>query len=434
MAEPEASTSPAPAAPPAQQHPGTRPPRARRRRWILGAVGVSALAGAGLWIAVHRIPWMGPLVAGGLRAVIGTENVTDLEETAYAVEDRILRLFRGNEPPKTYWEVPEEAPAPAAPAASLTAAVALSAPTARASSGVVPALFRPKDVGPSHEAWSAPGDGRWVPIVDHARPDEPPRLYKTLLHPDPSRSWAELFVVAVDLSRVDLHLMAGSREPAATTKEGETLARPAKIPEAHHEHLLAAFNGGFMTEHGKWGMRLDDVTVVPPRDKGCTVALYRDDRVRIAPWTALAADEAGMRWWRQAPSCMAVGGELHPALRAPNVRNWGATLDGNTVIRRSAVGMDRDGKVLFVAISNHTTATAIALGLRHAGAWDVAQLDVNWSYPKFLLYEPGEDGALKAVALASGFEFSEDEYIRKRSRRDFFYLTRKPSAPPAAAP
>ena len=67
-----------------------------------------------------------------------------------------------------------------------------------------------------------------------------------------------------------------------------------------------------------------------------------------------------MRWLRQTPSCMVDEGELHPLLRAPEVRNWGATLDGNTVIRRSAVGLDRDGKVLFVAISNHTTAPAIA--------------------------------------------------------------------------
>jgi hypothetical protein len=54
-------------------------------------------------------------------------------------------------------------------------------------------------------------------------------------------------------------------------------------------------------------------------------------------------------------------------------------------------------------------------------------MDVNWSYPKFVLFEP-RDGSLvrKAVALASGFEFSEDEYIRKKARRDFFYLMRKP--------
>ncbi|WP_438001814.1 hypothetical protein WMF26_21070 [Sorangium sp. So ce185] len=417
----EASNTPAQAGHSAPQRPDALQRRRRLRRWVLGSLAVSGLAGVGLWIAVHRIPWMGPLVANGLRSVIGAENVTALEETAYGVEDRVHQLLRKNEPPKTYWEVPEPAPAPAAPAAEASAAV-------------VAAAFRPKDVGPSHAAWPAPGDGQWVPIVDRARPGDPPRLYKTLIHPDPHRSWAELFIVAVDLSGVDVHLMAGSREPAATTEEGKTYERPAKIPEADHERLLAAFNGGFMTEHGQWGMRIDGVTLVRPRENGCTLALHGDGRMQIAPWARMAAEEGAMRWWRQTPSCMVDEGELHPALRVPEVRNWGATLDGNTVIRRSAVGLDRDGKVLFVAISNHTTAPAIALGLRHVGATAVAQLDVNWSYPKFLLYEPGEGGALMPVALASGFEFSEDEYIRKRSLRDFFYLTRKPAAPSAGKP
>jgi hypothetical protein len=73
-----------------------------------------------------------------------------------------------------------------------------------------------------------------------------------------------------------------------------------------------------------------------------------------------------------------------------------------------------------------------AEAMRHAGAVDVAQLDVNWSYPKFVLFEPKEPGGpRKAVALASGFEFSEDEYIRKKARRDFFYLVRKAQAAPA---
>jgi hypothetical protein len=396
-----------------------RRPRARLRRWFLGAVVGALLAAFGLWIAVHRIPWMGPLVANGLRAAIGSENVTRLEETAYAVEDRVNRIWRKNEPPKVYWEVPEPEPQadPLRPPASATEPKA-AAPA-----------FRPKDVGPMHASWSAPGDGRWVPIVDDRRSGEPPRLFKTLLHPDPNRSWTELFVVAVDLPSVDLHLMAGSREPAATTEEGKTYERRAKIPPADYDRLLAAFNGGFMTEHGKWGMRIDGVTLVGAREQGCTIALYRDGHLRIAPWTALRDSEGEMQWWRQAPSCMYDQGDLHPLLRSAGVRNWGATLDGDTAIRRSAVGLDPEGKVLFVGISNHTTAPAIAQGMRHAGAWNVAQLDVNWSYPKFLLFLPGEAGSgLQPAALASGFEFSEDEYIRKRSLRDFFYLTRKAPA------
>jgi hypothetical protein len=174
-------------------------------------------------------------------------------------------------------------------------------------------------------------------------------------------------------------------------------------------------------------MKVDGVTLVKPREKACTVAMYEDGKVEIATWKTIADTEPRLKWYRQAPGCMYEDGEMHIGLRDPNSPAWGATLDGETVIRRSAIGLDKSKQVLYVGLSNSTTAHAIAIGMHHAGAVDVAQLDVNWSYPKFVLFEPGEAGPERlAVPLAEGFEFSEDEYIRKRSYRDFFYLVRKP--------
>src|SRR5690606_28946328 len=83
-----------------------------------------------------------------------------------------------------------------------------------------------------------------------------------------------------------------------------------------------------------------------------------------------------------------------------------------------------DGKILYVGISNHTTAKVMAAGMFHAGAASVAQMDVNWSYPKFVTYELHKDDLLYPVALADGFEFSDKLYLRERSMRDFFYLAR----------
>jgi hypothetical protein len=74
-------------------------------------------------------------------------------------------------------------------------------------------------------------------------------------------------------------------------------------------------------------------------------------------------------------------------------------------------------------ISIATTARALATGMQHAGAHDVAQLDVNHSYPKFVLYRGGAGEALTAVR---GFMVDRDEYVRKPSTRDFFYVTVKP--------
>jgi hypothetical protein len=196
--------------------------------------------------------------------------------------------------------------------------------------------------------------------------------------------------------------------------------------------VLAAFNGGFKTEHGQYGMAVDGLTYVRPKNSACAVALYKDDSMRIATWEKLAAGEPEMAFWRETPVCMYEDGVLHWRLADPNLaKKWGATLDGETVIRRSAIGISGDRSVLFVSISNHTTARVIADGVEHAGAVTVAQLDVNFSYPKFVTYEKpkhpeaGSPPKRIAIPLADGFEFSEDEYIREASRRDFFYLMPK---------
>ena len=89
--------------------PKTKPKARRRRVLTTVALAVPVLA-VGLWIAVHKIPWLGPLVANTLRAVVGTDNVAKLEDFAYGVEDRFNRWYRKNDKPKAYWEVPAEEP------------------------------------------------------------------------------------------------------------------------------------------------------------------------------------------------------------------------------------------------------------------------------------------------------------------------------------
>ena len=400
----------------------TRTSRWSKRKIALIVVVFSTpLLILGLWIAVHTLPWMGPLVANTLRATIGKENVTKLEDFVYAIEDRVNRTIKSGDAPRTYWKVPKKktssAPIAAAPVKSANTEEEQAAPAA------LPA-FAPVDPGPAHDAWSAEGDGQWVPMVDPRRPEESPRMFKTLLHPDSSRSWSELFVVAVDLRQVAVMPVMGYQEPRSDKPEAQDYQRPAKIPARHYDALLAAFNGGFMAEHGSYGVYFDGITFLDPKDEACTLAAYFDGSYQVASWERISGRKDEMRWFRQAPNCMYEDGEMHPFLKVHRAKKWGATLDGNTVIRRSAVGMSRDGKILYVGISNHTTAKVMAAGMHHAGAENVAQMDVNWSYPKFVTYELGKDELLHPVALADGFEFSDKLYLRERSMRDFFYLAR----------
>ncbi len=189
--------------------------------------------------------------------------------------------------------IPQLVPAAAAPAESPeeTAAGSAAAPT-----------FTPRDVGPIR-AGGPDTDGRWSPVsVENDAGSG--AMWKAVLHPDKSHPSAELFVVAIDLSRGRLHSVAGESEPVTEVPSAKGYARGAVVPPDRRDVLLAAFNGGWKGEHGHYGIKVDGVTLVKPREGACTIAAYEDDSLRIAPWADVAADEPRTRLLRQTPACM----------------------------------------------------------------------------------------------------------------------------------
>jgi hypothetical protein len=399
-----------------RSNPGRKRKDSRLRRMVKRTLVVLAIATPLsmllLWYAIHRIPWLGPRLADAARIVLGPRAVSWLEDRAYRIEDRYNRWSKKGEAPHAHWEVPDapdvkepDAPdggAPADPQAG----------------------FRPKKIGPLFASVAAKGDGVWVPVPDPERPGEPPRIYKTLIHPDQSRSWAELFVVAMDAHRVRVAAVAGTKEPAATTTAGAAYRRTGLVPERDRNDLLMAFNGGFKTEHGQLGMRVDGVTLVPARKTACTVAAYKDGALKIASWKEIEPDSASAVFWRQGPACMLENGTLHPGLASDTNASWGSAVGGDTVIRRSALGLSPDGATIFMGISNYTTARALALGMQHVGAADVVQLDVNWSYPHVVVFRPNKNGKPRAELLFDGFVYQPLAYTVNGSERDYFYVTR----------
>ncbi len=374
---------------------------------MLLAVAATPIATFG---AAHAFPGFGPWAADSLRAVVGTERVAQLEDTVYSVRDSVNQVTRAGERPQAYWDVPAgddvqeiEPYLPAAPAAV-----------------PLPPAFAPTPVRVPFPEVSAAGDGVWIEVSK-----KQPSLKKTLIHPDPQRTWAELFVVAVDLTQVQLEWVPGLHEPESAAARSNEFRRTGRIPSEAESTLVAAFNGGFKTQHGKFGAEINGTTLVAPRNHSCTLAQTRDGNLRLGTYEDLDTDQE-FRWLRQTPGCMIENGVIHPGLARDDTKNWGATLEGGTVIRRSAIGLSADGQTLFVGISNDTTARALALGMQSAGAHTVAQLDVNYSYPKFVLFD-GKTSEPTPRSLVEGFVVHENQYLRAESR-DFFYLTKNPSS------
>lgn len=387
----------------------------RRGGRLLAFLAGTSVATAALWVAVHEIPWLGPALAEGARSVVGPGPVAWAEDVAYGAADRARLLVGGDEAPKTYWEpAPTAAPAPEGPVVTASARTAPAGPLPQP----------PPAAEPPFPRVAATGDGAWIPMMAPGGAG-PAAMWKTLLHPDPKRPFAAVAVVAVDLQAVDLHVVPGTDEPK-TAPNLAPIERPGVVASEHHDRLLAAFNGGFRAMHGNYGMAVGGKTILPPRDIACTVALLPEGRIAIRTWKEIASQEKEMLAYRQTPPCLVEQGKPNPALLEEFNRNWGATVGGDTIIRRSALGLSADGRHLFYALGDAVTAQSIGRAMQVAGAHDAAQLDVNYSYPKFVLFEQNPSGApLASSPLLPDLKFTPTEYVGGGQERDFFYLTRQ---------
>lgn len=401
---------------PAPKPPAPAKKKSRWGRRLLWVAGGTTVGVAALWTAIHEVPGFGPWIADTGRSILGQAAVAWIEDTAYGIADDINQLRYKDEKPKTYWEAPTDAPpvATAAPTPSVSAsASATAAPTIEP-----PAPFEPPVASVATEV-----DGKWIPMADAS--GQAPAMWKTLVHPDAKRSFAAVAIVAIERKLIDLHLVAGKVEPSSAAVPMDR--RPALVPESDQAELVAAFNGGFKAQHGHWGMMLDGETYVAARDVGCTIALMKDGSLRIGTWKdVLQPAEGDMRWYRQTPPCLVENGEIHKALESEYAKGWGAAVGGETVIRRSALGLDATGRYLYFGLGDALTAQSLARAMKAAGSVSAAQLDVNYAYPRFLVYErPNGETPKAKSAIIPDIKFRLAEYVGEPALRDFFYLTRK---------
>lgn len=352
---------------------------------------VVGVTGAAAWVAVHELPWFGPWAADAARAVVGPHAVAWVEDVVYGAEDAVNVVVRGDDPPKTFWAAPTS-----------------DAASARASSA--PAPF-----APPHESVRAVGDGEWIAM--RATTDvHPIAMYKTLVHPDPKRPYAAVAVVAMDLDALALTLVAGTEEPASDAIAAEK--RPGLVHRDDRDAVVAVFNGGFKAVHGGYGMKIGADVFLPMRPGACTIALDRGE-VSIGTWAGVNAPVL-----RQTPACLVEHGEPNARL-SDDAKAWGASVSGDTIIRRSALGLSSDRRTLFYGLGDAVSARSLGEAMHVAGAADVAELDVNQAFPRFLLVERSA-GALEVSApLLPDIRYSPSDYVGKPSTRDFFYVRRR---------
>jgi hypothetical protein len=265
---------------------------------------------------------------------------------------------------------------------------------------------------------SLEGEGAWTPYIQDATGATV--AYRTFLQPDPQRPYVVVGVVAFDLTRTRLHYVLGTNEPSVP----DVPKPPGVIPSADRlaGTLLAAFNGGFKTVNGHFGVMDNGSVLIAPIFKMGTVALYRDGSIRIGEWGMDLKYSTDMVAYRQNCPLMVHDGTINPLVYNNSVNDWGGAVKGSVVTFRSGIGISQDGKVLYYFAGQSLTMPALAAAMQDAGAYQAMQLDINNYYVLFTSFK-FENGQLAAFPLLPKDMASNLNRFLGSYSRDFFYIT-----------
>ncbi len=267
---------------------------------------------------------------------------------------------------------------------------------------------------------SIPDEGIWMPYVLDAGGEI--IAYRTFLQPDPERPYVTVGIVAFDLRRVRLNYALGISEPVSTAN----VPRTGMIPAADQQPgiLMAAFNGGFKTVHGDYGVYAENTSLVPPIDGLGTVAIYSDGSVHIGEWGRDISFTPEMLVYRQNCPLMVQDGAINPLVNNNSVNDWGGTISGNIVTFRSGIGISQDGNTLYYFAGNTLTMPSLAKAMLAAGSYQAMQLDINNYYVHFVTFEL-QDGKLNGVPLLPKEMYENINRYLTGFGHDFFYVTIK---------
>lgn len=403
-------------------------------RGFMAAFLLGGIALAALLILVSLSPATGTVGADLLRSVLGPQPVAEIEAVVFTVQDTIhhtLFVLEGSVPAAP-WQVstPIEATQKAAQleVEKSTASFSPNSNTTR-DKNALNAVDKATPT-PTQTTWlpanltplgSMPDEGVWQAFILGGSGN--PVAYRTFLQPDPSRPYVTVAIVALDLTQVLLHYQLGTQEPVSPGRAPGTGQIPSKYQQQNV--LLAAFNGGFKTIHGNYGVMVGGKTLVPMIDGMGTLVIYQDGRLRIGEWNIDLTETPGIAVARQNCPLMVRQGEINPLVNNNSVNTWGGTISGNIVTFRSGIGLSQDGKTLYYFAGNYLSMPVLATAMRAAGAYQAMQLDINNYYVLFTSFRE-QDGHLTGMPLLPKEMVDNINRYLDGFSHDFFFVTDKP--------
>lgn len=416
--------------------------RLRPKQIIVRSIIIIILLAVLTTVILTRWPGVGASVARPLRRVIGNERVAQMETILFSIQDVLKQgsYNLGLAEPEAPWQVAEAAPPPnpTRPLPTATPSPRPTAPEEQPNPDNTPFPSpTPEDnpaptASPTAVPWTLPdltpftdlqGEGIWLPYL-YNEAGEVVGL-RTFVLPDPERPYATVAIIAFDLTKTDLNYVLGVDEPKLPDGPGGN----GTIPTADNQpnHLLAAFNGGFMATHGEYGAMSNGTVALPAKSPYGTVAIYETGEVQIGEWGSDILPDGLFNAWRQNARMVVHNGQINDRVYNGSIITWGGNINGNIVTWRSGLGLSADQQTLYYFAGPSINMPSLAEAMLAANAYNGILLDINASWVHFTAFRPNNSSEAPLTAeplFEEGMETHTDRYLQQSSR-DFFYITTK---------
>jgi hypothetical protein len=294
-------------------------------------------------------------------------------------------------------------------------------------------------------------EGVWLsldddPFVARGPEGRAPFVF-SFVRPDPQRPYVRVYVVLWDPRRVELHAVGGTVEPRSSTGERGS-GRVPRDPKVLRR-LAGAFNGGFRTRHGEFGMAAGGTVYLPPKPYAATIATLADGSTALGTWPDRPGLPRDVVSYRQNLTPLLQDGVANPYRR----HYWGGLPEGwqhESYTVRTALCLTRDGYLAYL-YGDHLNPSSLVAAAQAARCDYALHLDMNAGHTGFELYRVFDGAAPPSVTStlesswqahgsitgAPGYEYlarrltkhmplmNFPRYVH-REQRDFFYLTLRP--------
>jgi Phosphodiester glycosidase len=219
-------------------------------------------------------------------------------------------------------------------------------------------------------------------------------------------------------STTDLALYPGYKGPGPTALD----RGPEEVPLDGRGRLLATFNSGFYEADAAGGFYANKTLYDPMVDGLATVVRYTNGTVNITKWTGGTTPGPTIVMARQ--NLQLLVNNFRPTPATVDNQLWGLTLGGAPSVWRTALGIDTEGNLIYVAAPEQTS-TSLAQIMVQLHVVRAMQLDINPEWPIFITY--ANRGAVGASLYVPNPNQIADRFLYP-STKDFFavYISQRP--------